>query len=112
MERWCSLKMSCFRPKGYRVRFCGYIEWYKMTEDICERFNKFLKGRKDGVHYFRGKLRDCYAEQRVETQGRKIFAFELAYECSWPDNHMVKVYIEGEVNEKKQGEFIFDETCF
>ncbi|AMQ10989.1 hypothetical protein [Brazilian marseillevirus] len=81
-----------------------------MADDVCERFNSFLREKGEGMHFFHGNLHNCYTRKRVETLGRDITAVE-DMSCNW-SNLLNIVKIRGEVDLEKQGKFYLDERCF
>lgn len=80
------------------------------SEDICERFNSFLKNKGEGTHLFQGNLHKCYTFKRVETEGRDVEAVESP-PCRW-DDILNYVHIHGEKDPNRKGKFYLDERCF
>ncbi|AVK76188.1 hypothetical protein pkur_cds_545 [Pandoravirus kuranda] len=80
------------------------------TDETCQRFNRFLREKTEGNHYFRGDLHECYVERAADTQGRQVRAVE--WECDWKRGIFNFVEIKGSVNDQATGDFDLDERCF
>lgn len=77
-----------------------------MTDKVCERFDKFLSEKGEGIHYFRGNLFGCYTKNGVNTNGRKEVE-EVS--CNWGKGILNKVHIS---ENGGSGKFYLDMRCF
>nr|UDO47557.1 hypothetical protein [Pandoravirus massiliensis] len=80
------------------------------TDETCQRFNKFLRQRSDGQHWFRGNLFDCYEGQTIDTQGRRVTAIEV--DCNWRAGILNSVVIKESADVQGDSEFDLDLRCF
>lgn len=80
------------------------------TDETCQRFNAFLRGKTEGRHLFRGDLHNCYVNRAADTQGRQVTAVEI--DCDWTAGMLNRVTIKGSVDDRAASDFYLDEQCF
>lgn len=80
------------------------------TDETCQQFNRFLREKGEGTHFFRGNLHQCYVQRAADTQGRRVAAIEI--DCDWRNGMLNRVVIEGPVGTGESDNFYLDERCF